>query len=217
MNQNLTELVVILDMSGSMRPLWSDTIGGFNALVEEQKKAEGDAILTTVFFDDRYIVFHDREDIQKVALLTDRDYRPRGMTAMLDAVGRTITSVGERLAQMPEEERPGKVMVTIVTDGYENASKEYTWDTVQAMIKEQREKYSWIFTFIGADIDVKKVSEDLGIDSRLAKTYTKSSAGTASVYHTVAKAMSYRRSSVSNSVSESACVDSLSEILDDIE
>ena len=194
MNNNLTEMVFILDMSGSMSDLASDTIGGYNSLIEEQKKQAGDANITTVLFDDRYIVLHDRVDIKKVNSLTSNEYCPRGMTAMLDAVGRTINSIGEKLAATPEAERPGNVVVTIITDGYENASKEYTWKAVQDMIKEQREKYSWVFTFIGANIDTKTVSESLGIDARLAKSYTANKVGTNSVYKTMSKAVSYTRS-----------------------
>ena len=189
MNKNLTELVMILDMSGSMQPLQYDTIGGYNTLIEEQKKEEGEAFVTTVLFDDRYIVLHDRTNIKDVELLTDRQYVPRGMTAMLDAVGRTIVSVGQTLAEMPEDERPGKVMVTIITDGYENASREYSWASVQKMIKEQREKYNWIFTFIGADIDNIKVSDNLGIDRSMSKKYTKNAAGSKSVYASVSNSM----------------------------
>lgn len=194
MNNNLTEMVFILDMSGSMSDLASDTIGGYNSLIEEQKKQAGDANITTVLFDDRYIVLHDRVDIKKVNSLTSDEYCPRGMTAMLDAVGRTINSIGEKLAATPEAERPGNVVVTIITDGYENASKEYTWKAVQDMIKEQREKYSWVFTFIGANIDTKTVSESLGIDARLAKSYTANKVGTNSVYKTMSKAVTYTRS-----------------------
>lgn len=194
MNNNLTEMVFILDMSGSMSDLASDTIGGYNSLIEEQKKQAGDANITTVLFDDRYIVLHDRVDIKKVNSLTSNEYCPRGMTAMLDAVGRTINSIGEKLAATPEAERPGNVVVTIITDGYENASKEYTWKAVQDMIKEQREKYSWVFTFIGANIDTKTVSESLGIDARLAKSYTANKVGTNSVYKTMSKAVTYTRS-----------------------
>lgn len=194
MNNNLTEMVFILDMSGSMSDLASDTIGGYNSLIEEQKKQAGDANITTVLFDDRYIILHDRVDIKKVNPLTSSEYCPRGLTAMLDAVGRTINSIGEKLAATPEAERPGNVVVTIITDGYENSSKEYTWKAVQDMIKEQREKYSWVFTFIGANIDTKTVSESLGIDARLAKSYTANKVGTDSVYKTMSKAVSYTRS-----------------------
>lgn len=220
MNKNLTEMVFILDMSGSMLGLREDTIGGYNSLIEEQKKQEGDANITTVLFDDRYIMLHDRVDIKSVNELTDKEYSPRGMTAMLDAVGRTIVSVGEKLAAMPEEERPGNVVVTIITDGLENASHEYTWNAVQSMIKEQREKYNWVFTFIGANIDVKRVSNDLGIDARLSKSYSATKTGTSSVYSAMSKAVSYTRGVMASKASGSSASEedytALSEIMDEI-
>lgn len=195
MRNDLTELVFILDMSGSMSPLREDTIGGYNTLLEEHKKEEGDAYITTVLFDDRYIVIHDREDIKNAKPLTDKEYAPCGMTAMLDAVGKTINSIGQKLAATDEKDRPGNVIVTIITDGKENHSTEYNWKTVKQMIKEQREKYSWIFTFIGANIDTMAVSADLGIDQQYARGYTASKVGTASVYKTMSKVTAYSRAS----------------------
>ncbi len=199
MNNNLTELVFILDMSGSMGPLAKDTIGGYNSLLNEQKKLgqENPALkanVTTVLFDDRYILLHDRADINSVPDITEKEYVPRGMTAMLDAIGRTLVSVGQKLAAMPEEERPGLVSVTIITDGYENASKEYRWNTVQKMIKEQREKYSWVFSFIGANIDVEKTSDDLGIDRKMSRMFTASKVGSASVFASLTRGTSAMRS-----------------------
>lgn len=219
MNKNLTEMVFILDMSGSMSHLTDDTIGGYNSLLNEQKKQEGDANVTTVLFDDRYILLHDRKNIKEVEELTTKDYMPCGSTAMLDAVGKTIVSVGQKLAAMKEEDRPGNVVVTIITDGMENSSVEYTWDKIQAMIKEQREKYSWIFTFIGANIDVKKVSNDLGIDSRLSKKYTASKVGTDSVFRAMCDTVSFSRKAASTR-SSSADIESemsaMGDIMDDI-
>ena len=211
MRTDLTELLMILDMSGSMYSLRDDTIGGYNSLIEEQKKEEGSAIVTTVLFNDSYSVVHDRVDINDVKPMTSADYVPQGTTAMLDAVGKAITSIGQKLAEMPEEQHPSKVMVTIITDGYENASREYSWDVIKAMIKEQREKYSWIFTFIGADIDTMSVSNNLGIDSRLSKSYTKSVDGSNSVYKSVSKAMKRVRASV-----DSVSMDEVSADLDEI-
>lgn len=192
MNNNLTELVYILDMSGSMEPLAGDTIGGYNSMLNEQKKIQEErpelrANVTTVLFDDQYVLLHDRVDIKNVPDITDKEYCPRGMTAMLDAIGRTLTSVGQKLAAMPEEERPGLVSVTIITDGLENASVEYDWETVRNMIKEQRKKYSWVFSFIGANIDVEKTSYDLGIDRKMSKKYTASKRGARSVYRSISK------------------------------
>lgn len=200
MDKNLTELIMILDMSGSMHNLQADTIGGYNTLLEEQKKEEGNAKVTTVLFDDRYILLHDREDINNVKPLTEKEYSPMGMTAMLDAIGKTLVSVGQKLAATPEEERPSKVLVTIITDGYENSSKEFNWATIKSMIKEQREKYSWVFSFIGADIDNIQVSNSLGIDSRLSRKYTKNSVGTNSVYMSMSKAVSNARKTSENDV-----------------
>lgn len=213
MNNNLTELIMILDMSGSMFALREDTIGGYNSLIEQQKKEKGEAVVTTVLFDHEYILLHDRKNIKEVSALTNDDYSPRGSTAMLDAIGRTLVSVGHKLAELPEEERPGKVMVTIITDGYENASREYSWETIKKMIEEQRSKYSWVFTFIGADIDNMQVSNSLGIDPRFSKKYTKSMAGTASVYNSVSKSMAKMR----NSVDASCALSEIAEELNNIE
>ncbi len=190
MNKNLTELIYILDMSGSMRHLTNDTIGGYNSLLNEQRKLGKEnpdlrANVTTVLFDDRYILLHDRADIRTVPDITDKEYVPLGMTAMLDAIGRTLVSVGAKLAAMPEEERPGLVSVTIITDGQENASTEYDWAAIHRMITEQREKYSWVFSFIGANIDVEHTSDQLGIARRMSRRYTASSRGTASVFASV--------------------------------
>lgn len=208
MNNNLTEIIAILDMSGSMYELTSDTIGGYNSLIEEQKKQPGEANITTVFFDDRYILHHDRENIKNVKPLTSNEYVPCGMTAMLDAIGKTLISVGKKLADTPEEERPGTVLVTIITDGYENASKEFTFDSVKKMIEEQKNKYNWIFTFIGADIDTMAVSQSIGIDSRMAKTYSKTSTGANSVYNSVSQSITLARA-YSNSVNQSISLDEM--------
>jgi uncharacterized protein YegL len=193
MNNNLTEMVFILDMSGSMYSLTDDTIGGYNTLLNEQKAKEGEANVTTVLFNHNYTVLHDRVNIKEVKELTTLEYTPMGNTAMLDAVGNTIQSIGQKLANMHEEERPGNVVVTIITDGMENASREFNWQQIQSMIKEQREKYSWIFTFIGANIDVMDISQRMGIDSRLAKSYTASKVGTGSVYKAMSKTLGASR------------------------
>ena len=198
MNNNLTEMVFILDMSGSMSSLTSDTIGGYNSLLEKQRELNKEnpelkANVTTVLFDDRYIVIHDREDLDNVKDITSKEYQPLGMTAMLDAIGKTVVSVGQKLSDTPEEERSGLVSVTIITDGYENASREYKWEQVRNMIKEQKEKYFWMFAFIGADIDVEKTSLGLGIDADMAFSYTKSSSGVNSVYCCTTDALSTAR------------------------
>lgn len=136
MNNNLTEMVFILDMSGSTVNLTSDTIGGYNSLIAEQRKQPGEANITAVLFDHRYNLLYDRISIMNVPELTTRDCMPSSMTAMLDAVGITIKSIRQKLANTIEAERLGNVAVTIITDSYENASKEYSWKQVQDMIKE---------------------------------------------------------------------------------
>ena len=192
MDKNLTELVYILDMSGSMEDLTAETIGGYNTLLNEQKQLGRDnpalhANVTTVLFDDRYILLHDRANVDSIPELTTKEYSPCGMTAMLDAIGKTLVTVGQKLAATPEPERPGLVSVTIITDGYENASKEYDWVTIRKMIKEQKEKYSWVFTFIGANIDVEKISEDLGVDKRMAREFSASKRGVDRVFQSVSR------------------------------
>ena len=223
MNKNLTELIYILDMSGSMRHLTDDTIGGYNSLLSEQRKLgkenpELRANVTTVLFDDRYILLHDRADIRTVPDITDREYKPTGMTAMLDAIGRTLVSVGAKLAAMPEEERPGLVSVTIITDGMENASREYDWDEIHRMITEQREKYSWVFSFIGANIDVEKTGDQLGIDRRMSRRYTASARGTASVFASVDRGVrAMRRMVVEEDCAVADAEGALADALEDVE
>ena len=222
MNNNLTEMVFILDMSGSMYSLTDDTVGGYNTLLNEQKAKEGEANVTTVLFNHNYTVLHDRVNIKEVKELTTLEYTPMGNTAMLDSVGNTIQSIGHKLAEMPEDERPGNVVVTIITDGMENASKEFTWQQIQSMIKEQREKYCWLFTFIGANIDVMDISNRMGIDSRLAKSYTASKAGTGSVYKAmsmtlgVSRDMSAKRKGKMATKDELDCaIGAMSDIMDE--
>lgn len=194
MKKNLTEMVFILDRSGSMLRLVSDTIGGFNAMIAEQKKADGEVFVTTVLFDDQYDILHDHVDIQGISPITDKEYYARGCTALLDAVGRTINSVGARLNQTPEDERPEKVIFVITTDGLENASHEFDKKTVRAMIEHQQEKYSWTFIFLGANMDAVSEAEQLGINAGFARNYTADGEGTRSVYTSVSKAMYRARS-----------------------
>ena len=196
MKENLTEIVFILDQSGSMGHLRDDTIGGYNTYVEDQKKEPGEAYLTTVLFDDCYIVLHDHIKIQDVPVLTEKYYRPGGCTALMDAIGRTITSVGRRLADTPEEERPAHVIFVITTDGYENASKEYTREKVKQMIEHQQSKYSWTFLFFGAGIDAYQEAESIGIGSVHTMSVTADKTGTDNLYKSVITASNAVRSSV---------------------
>ena len=182
MRENLTEMVFVLDRSGSMSGLAADTIGGFNELIEKQKKIEGDAYVTTVLFDHEYEVLHDHVALGEVAPLTDKEYFARGSTALLDAVGRTINAVGARLAATPEEERPEHVVFVITTDGMENASREYTAKQVREMVEHQQQKYSWQFVFLGANMDAVSEAGKLGISASHAANFAPSQRGVSMMY-----------------------------------
>lgn len=217
MKKGLTQMVFVLDMSGSMSPLTMETIGGYNAMIADQKKEEGDALVTTVLFDHRYNMIHDGVNIKEVKDMTTAEYMPTGMTAMLDAVGMTINHVGQKLAALPEEERPEKVLFTVVTDGKDNSSKEFNWKTVRNMIKHQHDKYSWVFTFLGANIDVDRVSDNLGIDKMLSKRYTASKIGTQKVFSATSKAMSFARDVSADSLNDAQTMRCMSSVLDEVE
>ena len=217
LKKNLTELVFILDRSGSMYDLTYDTIGGFNSMIEEQKKEPGEAYVTTALFDDKYELLHDHVNIKEIRPITNKEYSARGTTAMLDAIGKTINSIGIRLNNTPEEERPDKVIFVITTDGYENSSKEFTRAQIKEMIEHQQTKYSWTFMFLGANIDAVSEAGSLGINTDFAKKYSANSIGTQSVYRSVTCAMSAARgvdSNLTNANSESykAVVDALNHV-----
>ena len=198
MRENLTEMVFVLDRSGSMSGLAADTIGGFNELIEKQKKIEGDAYVTTVLFDHEYEVLHDHVALGEVAPLTDKEYFARGSTALLDAVGRTINAVGVRLAATPEEERPEHVVFVITTDGMENASREYTAKQVREMVEHQQQKYSWQFVFLGANMDAVSEARNLGISAKYAADFTPSHSGVRKMYSmALDSVMSGKRTGVS--------------------
>ena len=177
MNNNLTEIVFILDRSGSMQTLTDDTIGGFNSFIEKQKKEPGDAILTTVLFDDQYEVLHDGVNLKDVKPLTREDYYARGMTAMMDAIGRTINTVDARIQKTPEQYRPGKVIFVITTDGYENASMEFNRARIKEMIQRQTAKYDWQFLFLGANMDAVSEAGTFGVCAAQSVTYAANSVG----------------------------------------
>ena len=182
MKKNLTEIVFILDRSGSMAGLEADTIGGFNAMIEKQKKEPGEALVSTVLFDNETEVIHDRVDIKKIELLTDRDYYVCGCTALLDAVGGAIHHIGNVHKYAREEDRPEKTLFVITTDGMENASRKYSYEKLKAMIERQKEKYGWEFIFLGANIDAAKEAARFGISEDRAANYHADSAGTAVIY-----------------------------------
>lgn len=189
MKKNLTELVFILDRSGSMAGLEGDTIGGFNAMIEKQKKEPGEAFVSTVLFDNVSEVIHDRVDIQKIEPMTDRDYYVRGCTALLDAVGKAIHHIGNVHKYAREEDRPEKTLFVITTDGMENASRQYTYDRLKAMIERQKEKYGWEFIFLGANIDAAKEAARFGIDADRTANYHADTIGTAVIYEAMSEAV----------------------------
>ena len=192
MNLNLTEIVFLIDRSGSMGGLETDTIGGFNAFIKKQKQMEGDTIVTTVLFDDKYELLWNGIDAEKVKL-TSKEYFVRGSTALLDAIGKTILDVGYRLSVMGEEQRSSKVIFVITTDGMENASKEFTYRKIKELIKHQQEKYDWEFIFLGANIDAAKEACNIGISEDNAFNYEASKDGVESMYCEACEMVSEKR------------------------
>ena len=189
MKKNLTEIVFILDRSGSMAGLEDDTIGGFNAMIEKQKREAGSAIVSTVLFDNESEVIHDRADIQRIEPMTRNEYYVRGCTALLDAVGGAIHHIGNVHKYAREEDRPEKTLFVITTDGMENASRKYTYDRLKAMIERQKEKYGWEFIFLGANIDAAREAARFGINADRAVNYNADSIGTAVIYEAVSEAV----------------------------
>lgn len=194
MKQNLTELVLILDRSGSMDGLEDDTIGGFNAMLEKQKKEEGKAFVSTILFDDKTEVLHDRLPLDKVRPITEEEYYVRGCTALLDAVGGAIHHIGNIHKYARREDRPGRTLFVITTDGMENASRRYTAPQVRRMIERQKARYGWEFLFLGANIDAVETAGQLGIGADRAVNFHCDSRGTRLNYATVCQAVSAVRS-----------------------
>ena len=195
MKKNLTEIVFILDRSGSMAGLEEDTIGGFNAMIEKQKGEAGEAIVSTVLFDHLSEVVHDRVDLQKIRPMTRKEYYVRGCTALLDAVGRAIHHIGNVHKYAREEDRPEKTLFVITTDGMENASREYNYDRVRRMIGRQKERYGWEFLFLGANIDAAREAARFGITADRAVNYHADHRGTAVIYEAVSEAVCKVRAS----------------------
>ena len=178
MNDNLSEIICIIDRSGSMESIQDDAIGGFNSFIKEQKKGPGDANVTIVLFDDHYDVMASGIPLEKVVPLNNTTFVPRGSTALYDAIGKSIDDVGARLAATPESERPGAVVMAILTDGQENASRVYSRERIAAMIKHQREVYSWEFVFLAANQDAVASARAISIDAADAVAFAPSAAGT---------------------------------------
>ena len=195
MNSNLTELVFILDRSGSMSGLEDDTIGGFNSLIQHQKQEPGEALISTVLFSDRSEVLYDRVPLDQVGEMTRREYYVRGCTALLDAIGGAIHHIGNIHKYAREEDRPGKTLVIITTDGMENASRIYSYEHVKRMVERQKEIYNWEFLFLGANIDAISTAAKFGINRDRAVNYECDSEGTALNYEVLSQTVSAYRAS----------------------
>ena len=197
MKKNLAEIVFILDRSGSMRGLESDTIGGFNSMIEKQKRTEGEALISTVLFDSESKVIHDRVDVQKIAPMTEADYSVRGCTALLDAVGGAIHHIGNVHKYARSEDVPEHTLFVITTDGLENASRRYSCDKVRYMIERQKSRYGWEFLFLGANIDAVGTARHFGINEDRAANYHSDSQGTQLNFEVLSEAISAVRCSAS--------------------
>ena len=209
MKNNITELVFILDRSGSMAGLESDTIGGFNAMIEKQKKEDGECYISTVLFDNVSEVLHDRVKLSDLKPMTDKEYTVRGCTALIDALGGAIHHIGNIHKYARPEDVPEHTMFIITTDGMENASQRYSSDEVKKMIEHQKEKYGWEFLFIGANIDAVETARRYGINEDRAVNYNADAKGTGILYESVACAVSNVRkcASLDNSWRENIDVD----------
>lgn len=204
---NITELVFILDRSGSMSGLEADTIGGFNAMIEKQRKEDGECYVSTVLFDNCTEVLHDRVKLSEIKPMTDKDYTVRGCTALIDALGGAIHHIGNIHKYARPEDVPLHTMFIITTDGMENASRQYTSEQVKQMIEHQKEHYGWEFLFIGANIDAVETAARYGIERDRAVTYNADKEGTRVLYESVAKAVCCVRSSEALSGDWSADID----------
>jgi uncharacterized protein YegL len=195
MKKNLTELVFILDRSGSMAGLENDTIGGFNSMIEKQRAEPGEALISTVLFDNESEVIHDRLRLDAVPALTRKEYYVRGCTALLDAVGSAIHHIGNVHKYAREEDRPEKTLFIITTDGMENASRRYNYEKVRQMIQRQKDQYGWEFLFLGANIDAAKEAARFGIQEDRAANYHADHQGTAVIYEAVSQTVCNFRAS----------------------
>jgi uncharacterized protein YegL len=207
MKQGLTEIIFILDRSGSMSGLEKDTIGGFNGTIDKQKQETGEAYVSTVLFDTEMEVLHDRTPLANIAPLTEKEYYARGCTALLDAIGGAIHHIGNVHKYARDEDRPEKTIFVITTDGYENSSRKYTAERVKQMIERQKQKYGWEFIFLGANIDAIETARNFGIDEDRATNYVNDGAGIKMMYEAECCLMSDIRNNRKNARQWKANVD----------
>jgi len=203
MKTNLTELVFIIDRSGSMGGLEGDTIGGFNSMLAKQQAEPGECRVTTVLFDNYYEILHDRIDMKAVRPMTDKEYFVRGSTALLDAVGRSINKIGGVQKNTAEDCRAEKVLFVIITDGMENASREFDYSGIKSMIERQKSKYGWEFIFLGANIDAVEVADRFGVARNRAQNFHNDSKGVALNYSVLSETVvAFRGAGIDDNWSE---------------
>lgn len=193
MKKGLTEIVFILDRSGSMSGLETDTIGGYNSMLAKQKQEDGEAIISTILFDDQTEILHDRKNLENVDEITANEYFVRGSTALLDAVGGAIHHIGKIQKAAPEDEKPEKTLFIITTDGMENASRQYTYEKVKKMVEKKKKKHHWEFVFLGANMDAIEVAGRFGVAANRAVTYECDSEGTALNFEVMSRMVSCAR------------------------
>lgn len=189
MKKQLTEIIFILDRSGSMCGLEADTIGGFNSLIAKQKKEDGEALISTILFDDCTEVLHDRVPLNRIKPMTEEDYYVRGCTALMDALGKAIKHINTIHKYARVEDRPNKTIFIITTDGKENASRQYSSERVKKMVEERKSKYGWEFLFLGANIDAVETAGHFGISKDRAVNYHSDAEGTALNYEVLSDAI----------------------------
>jgi uncharacterized protein YegL len=189
MNEKLTEIVFIIDQSGSMSGLENDTIGGFNSMIQKQKNTEGEAIVSTILFNHKINVVHDRIDIKEINNMTSNDYQPNGTTSLLDAIGSSITHIIHVYADTLKEDRPSKVVFAITTDGMENSSQNFSYRKIKQLIEETQQQYHWEFLFLGANIDAFNEGKKLGIDKDRIALYTNDHEGIKRNYRAINNAI----------------------------
>ena len=216
MNKNVTEIVFILDRSGSMSGLEKDTIGGFNSMLEKQKKEEGDAVISTILFDDRTEVLHDRLRIEEVGPLTEKEYYVRGCTALLDAVGGAIDHIKKERKSMPKKDRPDKTIFIITTDGMENSSTRYNYKQIKKMIEKRKTK-GWEFLFLGANIDAVAEAAKFGISEQRAVKYECDAVGTRMNFDVLSRTVARARAACPSMMSSAIGDNWAEEIQEDYE